>query len=179
MEAMSFSKSELIELSGILPNNLTHVMRLGLLSPIGVVRRGQRPRYSFEEVLKACVMEKARVVNVPYEKSAAFFDELRANIEQTKEQQHRAGKTGFRSFFDNLKTGLTSRHVAWITIQDYQPKRMFLWGRHWDDPRPDEFGIMAATEAMPADGFENFVILNITPSIRKILEVAGRPPESR
>ncbi len=179
MDDMNFSKSELIELSGILPNNLTHVSRHRLISPIGVVRRGQRPRYSFEEVLKLAVMEKARSLRVPYEASASFFDELKEKIEGDKEAQRRAGNPGFESFFDILKTKLTRRHVAWITIQDDKPKRMFLWGRHRDDPQPDEFGTMAATEAMPADGFEHFVILNITPLIWKILEVAGRSPDER
>ena len=118
-------------------------------------------------------------MNVPYKESASFFDRLRKRIQQGKEDRIRAGDVGFKSFFDILKTELTPRHVAWITIKDYEPKRMFLWGRHRDDRQPDEFGTMAMTEAMPADAFDTFVILNITPLIRRILEVASRPPESR
>lgn len=179
MDDISFSKSELIALSEILPNNLTHVTRLGLISPIGEVRRGQRPRYSLEEVLKVAVMEKARALHVPYEASALFFDELKKTIERERQAQVKAGNTEFRTFWDQLKTGLTPRHVAWIMIKDDVPMRMFLWGRHRDDPQLDEFGIMAATQAMPADAFEHFVILNITPLIRRILEVGRRSPNSR
>lgn len=175
MDDPTYSKAQMLALTGMAENNLSYVTKLGYIAPNGPIRRGQRPRYSTDEILKAAIMEKSRALRVSYETSSAFVDRLREQSEQEERARRARNQRFVMGFWNVLKEKLDDQHIVWILIKDDAPQTMFLWRRPNPTPTLDEFARMAAMEYGPADGFDHYVILNVGPLIREIVAAAGSP----
>jgi hypothetical protein len=173
MNDATYSKQQLLELSGMGENNLAYATKLGYIAPLGSISRGKRPRYSMDEVLKAAIMEKARALRVPYEKSSVFVDLLRDKSQQDEAARRGMGQPFVAGFWNVIQTRLDDQHVVWLMIKDDEPVQMFLWRRPGTTSEAGEFARMAAIEACAADEFEHYVILNIGRLIRRIRAAAA------
>ncbi len=164
-----FSKTEMLALTGMPATNLPYLTTKGLVATKFPVRRGQRPQYDIGEVLKLALMEKMRGVGIPYEKSATYIDGIRA---RAGGERAVGSDTHVYGFWNVLKHEVEDEHIIWLTIADDQPHGMWLWRRCTDEPQAAEFALMAASEQLPADGFDSYIILNIGPLVRAITRQA-------
>jgi hypothetical protein len=164
-----FTKAEMLDLTGMPATNLPYLTTKGLVATKYPVRRGQRPLYELGEVIKLALMERMRSVDIPYEKSATYIDGIRA---RAGEERQVDGQTHVYGFWKVLERKIEPDHIVWLTIADNDPHGMWLWRRCTDEPQAAEFALMAASEQLPADGFDSYIILNIGPLVRSITQQA-------
>ena len=164
-----FTKAEMLEATGVPATNLPYLTSRDLVTTKFPVRRGQRPQYELGEVIKLALMEKMRSVGIPYEEAASYIDGIRARAGGERQVD---GQTHVYGFWQVLEHQLEPEHIIWLTIADNQPHGIWLWRRCTDEPQAAEFALMAASEQLPADGFDSYIILNIGPLVRAITRQA-------
>jgi len=166
-----FDKSGMLELTALPANNVPYLTSKGLIRSHGEMRRGKRPHYTLHEVVTVALMERMRQVGLPYHTAREYIDGIRTKSSEVVESD--GGKHHY-GFFKTLEKKLEPEHVVWMTIADGKPHGMWLWLRPPEQAGKGDFALMASTVALPADGFDSYIILSVGPLIRSILDAARK-----
>ena len=168
MQARTYDKASMLELTQIPPNNLPYLVYEGLVKPVGEMRRGKRPRYSQVEVIKLGIMEKLRsLAGIPYKEGRVYVD----GLEKTPASSESESDDSFtQGFLNVLNYPIYPDQVIWALIVDGKPRKIWLLHLPPDSRGAGEFGRMATYAMIPADDFEACTILNLGNLFRAVTQ---------
>ena len=149
----TFTKAELLDLTGLSRPNHAFLSREELIAPVAPVSRGVTPRYSLDEVLRIFLMETLReAAGLEYATAASLVDAVRVN----------------RAFWSALST-VGSDDEVWLSLFD---------GAHVDvdvqraDANSPPVALWRIADPTERSRHRTVVVIRISEDVRRILKAS-------